>query len=109
MKLSREYQLINKAITGEIIILDLGRKGNVRAFVLTSDNKICNASTIKKFESFEEIATKYEFEYEWFKNNDYPNEYDFINKCYFTEKSSCGVGSDNRTKSTLKCEELGLI
>lgn len=99
IEISRNYEMINKTTTGEIITIDLNRKNEIRVFVLTPENPEQNASAMKKFESIEELLNSFSFEYEWFKNSDYCQNYEFTNLCYFTEKSRYGEGADNRKKS----------
>ena len=96
-EISRSHEMINKTVNGEIIIVDLGRKENVRLWVLTKENPKKAACTLK-FASIEDIQS-YECEYDWFKNSDYASEYEFLDLCYFTEKSRYGKGSDNRKNS----------
>ena len=99
MELSRNYQMVNKSTAGEIVIADLGRKGNITVFVLTAENQTKNAATLRKFETIEELLTSFSFETEWFKNSELIDGYEFINTCYYSEKSRYGVGSENRKKS----------
>ena len=98
-ELSKEYQLISKTKTGEIILAGLGFRGTPVAWELTEENSKKHASTMRKFATLEDIEAKYELSFEWFKNSEILDGYDFINTCYFTEQSKYGKGSKNRETS----------
>ncbi|HEY5585694.1 MAG TPA: hypothetical protein VIK78_14560 [Ruminiclostridium sp.] len=97
MELSREYEMINKTSTGEIVIADMGRKGNVRVSVISESNpSASNRSTLLHFANLEELLSSYVFDYEWFKSTDYMVDYKEMNLRFYTEKSAYGKGSENR-------------
>ena len=98
-ELSREYQLISKTKTGEILIAGLGFRGTPVVWELTEENTKKNASTLRKFETLKDIEAKYELSFEWFKNSEILDGYEFLNTCYFTENSKYGNGKKNRKTS----------
>jgi hypothetical protein len=80
MKLSRDYQMINQTKKNEIVIVGLGRKGDITAWVLTKEKPVVHASTLQKFNDIQNLLDSFDFCGDWLKSDDYVGKYEFYKK-----------------------------